>query len=176
MPGVSIGEQISRHPPQFRDDLRQEWQLELAKARAEHRLPRRFTWVAADFYRARFGRSRRLEVSLEHTPIAASVDHNPRRTAVRRSLQERAMLIALGLPIEQRAPIVLALRCLAPTSSVERVRAWLLAYPNRRASHSEIAADVGLTRETVCRAFALIRKPGPRRGYSRKQQPRKGTP
>jgi CRP-like cAMP-binding protein len=66
--------------------------------------------------------------------------------------------MARSLPLEQRRPIEMALRCLASTRSEDRLLAWLEFNPNRKAIHREIAAECGIRRETVTRTIARLRR------------------
>jgi hypothetical protein len=139
------------------DDLRQEYALEQARAAAEGRRPRPKRWVEADYWRRELGRSgARATVALD-----VDVADAPRTAAIRagrKSLADRALAIAAGLPCGQREPILLALRCLAAPTVSERLRAWLDAFPDRRATHAEIAREIGASRWTVSRIVAATRR------------------
>ena len=167
----AVASQLRRYPPEHRDDLAQEWAAEQAQARLELRRPRRFAWVAADWYRRMYGRSgpygrkeRGVAVSLQVLPDlpVPPAPHFARAEKQQRSLLERGLHIARGLPPEQRTILVLILRCLGSRSPVERVRAWREAYPGRHVPHRVIALEVGVSRESVTRALAFLRRPGPR--------------
>lgn len=141
-----------------RCDLDQAYELERLEAAAAGRRPRPRAWVEADLFRKAFGQGRRVasdRVPLERGRLAAAPPP-PALAARRLSLVERAERIALGLPPAQRGPILLALRCLAAPRATDRVRAWLAAFPGRKATHAEIARDCALERATVTRALARL--------------------
>lgn len=141
-----------------REDLQQDYELELATARAEGRRPRPRRWVVADALRRAYGRNggRRTYANNEERIARVADTTAPRAEPMQAALVERALRMALALPIDQRVELVLAIRCLAERSAVARVRAWLVAYPNRRATHAQIAADTGLRRETVTRTLVRL--------------------
>jgi CRP-like cAMP-binding protein len=140
-----------------REDLAQAYEVERAEAVAEGRRPRPRRWVEADYWRREYGRTgakRAIAVGGGERIAAAPTALITRRT----SLVDRALRMALSLPIEQREPIVMALRCLAPVRAEDRVRAWIELHPERRATHAEIAADCALRRETVTRCISRLRR------------------
>jgi CRP-like cAMP-binding protein len=143
-----------------REDLAQEYALERAKAAAEGRSPRPRAWVEADYWRRLRGRngrqSRTARVSLSELDLAAPAG---RDDELRKTILERALFIARGLPQEQRAPIEAALSIWRHRLAEDRVRAWLEGNPGHVATHREIARDCGLARETVTRLLSRLRGP-----------------
>jgi hypothetical protein len=141
-------------------DLRQEYEIERAIAARDGRKPRPRSWVEADYWRKRFGRGghrRALSSGWDVTSIASAPISRSCEEA-RADLLQHALTMARSLPREQRLPIEMALRCLASRRCEDRLRAWLDFNPGRVATHRVIAAECGVSRETVTRAISRLRK------------------
>jgi hypothetical protein len=143
-----------------REDLRQNYELERARAVAEGRVPRPRRWVDADLFREQLGRhGQKAAHSFAHMERIAAAPTAPTPREQRAStVIERAERIAVGLPELQRAPILAALRLLKPQKITEKLRAWCELYPGRIAPQHVIAREIGVTRESVTRAITTLRR------------------
>jgi len=162
------------------EDLRQEYEVERARAKQEGRKPRPRAWVEADYWRLRLGRNGRKgrmlgspipvedrndddgDDSRGRDELAAlpidEIEVRQYATERRREAHERACLIAAGLPPVLRDALLRELLALSPRPIADRIRLWLDIYPARIATHREIAADIGVSREAVTRAITRLRK------------------
>lgn len=152
-----VSPRLSTETVHSRADLDQEYEVERARAAQEGRPPRKREWVEADYFRRLLGRrGQKVAIPFEAMDRIASVE--PQKAERQSTLIERAVRIALGLPDEQRQPILAALRFLAPWKVADRIAVWLEMNPHRVATHREIAADTGVCRVQVTRAISKLRQ------------------